>query len=82
MRGKKGKIIMEGLDLTLVAKAAAIAIGGFAPALAIGKIGAKAMESIGRNPESAGKILVPMLLVSAFAEAIAIYALIIAFSIK
>lgn len=71
-----------GLDLTMIAKAAAIAIGGFAPALAIGKIGAKAMESIGRNPESAGKILVPMLLVSAFAEAIAIYALIIAFSIK
>lgn len=70
------------MDLTLVAKAAAIAIGGLAPALAIGKIGAKAMESIGRNPESAGKILVPMLLVSAFAEAIAIYALIIAFSIS
>ncbi|MBT4850035.1 ATP synthase F0 subunit C [Candidatus Parcubacteria bacterium] len=70
------------MELTLLAKAAAIAIGGFAPALAIGKIGAKAMESIGRNPESAGKILVPMLLVSAFAEAIAIYALIIAFSIK
>jgi F0F1-type ATP synthase membrane subunit c/vacuolar-type H+-ATPase subunit K len=53
------------MELTLIAKAAAIAIGGFAPALAIGKIGAKAMESIGRNPESAGKILVPMLLVSA-----------------
>ncbi|MBP9802176.1 ATP synthase F0 subunit C [Patescibacteria group bacterium] len=70
------------MELTLIAKAAAIAIGGFAPALAIGKIGAKAMESIGRNPEAAGKILVPMLLVSAFAEAIAIYALIIAFSIK
>ena len=50
------------MDLTLLAKALAIAIGGFAPALAIGKIGAKAMESIGRNPESAGKILVPMLL--------------------
>lgn len=70
------------MELTLIAKAAAIAIGGFAPALAIGKIGAKAMESIGRNPEAAGKILVPMLLVSAFAEAIAIYALIISFSIK
>ncbi len=70
------------MDLTLIAKAAAIAIGGIAPAIAIGKIGAKAMESIGRNPEAAGKILVPMLLVSAFAEAIAIYALIIAFSIK
>lgn len=70
------------MDLTLIAKALAIAIGGVSPALAIGKIGAKAMESIGRNPEAAGKILVPMLLVSAFAEAIAIYALIIAFSIK
>jgi F-type H+-transporting ATPase subunit c len=70
------------MDLTLLAKALAIGIGGFAPALAIGKIGAKAMESIGRNPEATGKILVPMLLVSAFAEAIAIYALIIAFSIK
>ncbi|MFA5126731.1 MAG: ATP synthase F0 subunit C [Patescibacteria group bacterium] len=70
------------MDLTLLAKALAIGIGGFAPALAIGKIGAKAMESIGRNPEATGKILVPMLLVSAFAEAIAIYALIISFSIK
>ena len=66
----------------MIAKAIAIAIGSIGPGLAIGKIGAKAMESIGRNPESAGKILVPMLLVSAFAEAIAIYALIIAFSIK
>ena len=70
------------MELTLLAKALAIGIGGFAPALAIGKIGAKAMESIGRNPEATSKILVPMLLVSAFAEAIAIYALIIAFSIK
>ncbi len=70
------------MDLTLIAKALAIAVGGIAPAIAIGKIGSKAMESIGRNPESAGKILVPMLLAAAFAEAIAIYALVIAFSIK
>lgn len=70
------------MDLTMLAKALAIGIGSITPALAIGKIGAKAMESIGRNPEAAGKILVPMLLVSAFAEAIAIYALVIAFGIK
>lgn len=69
------------MELETIAKALAIAIGGIAPAIAIGKIGAKAMESIGRNPESAGKILVPMLLAAAFAEAIAIYALVIAFSI-
>lgn len=66
----------------MFAKAFAIAVGAIAPALAIGLIGSKAMEAIGRNPESASKILVPMLLASAFAEAIAIYALVIAFSIK
>lgn len=62
------------------AKALVMAVA-IAPAFAIGWIGSKAMESIGRNPEAAGKILVPMLLASAFAEAIAIYALVIAFSI-
>jgi len=66
----------------MMAKAIAIAVGAIAPAISIGWIGSKAMESIGRNPEAAGKILVPMLLAAAFAEAIAIYALIIAFSIK
>lgn len=56
-----------------------IAIGGLAPALAVGFIGAKAMEAIGRNPEATGKILPAMLLGMAFAEAIAIYSLILAF---
>ena len=68
-------------DIISIAKAITIGIGSIAPAFAIGMIGASAMASIGRNPESAGKILVPMLLASAFAEAIAIYALIIAFSL-
>ncbi len=71
--------IMEGIDT--LAKAIAIGIGAIGPAIGIGMIGSKAMESIGRNPEAAGKILVPMLLACAFAEAIAIYALVIAFSI-
>jgi F-type H+-transporting ATPase subunit c len=70
------------MDLTMFAKALAIGLGSLGPGLAIGFIGAKAMESIGRNPESAGKIFVPMLLMAAFAEAISIYALVIAFSIK
>ncbi len=61
------------------AKGAVIAIGGIFPALAIGMIGAKAMESIGRNPDAASKILPPMLIGMALAEAIAIYALILAF---
>lgn len=56
-----------------------IALGGALPAVAIGLIGAKAMEAIGRNPEAQGKILPAMLLGMAFAEAIAIYALVLAF---
>ena len=58
-----------------------IAIGGLMPALAIGMIVSKAMEAIGRNPESAGKLFVPMLLGAAFAEAIAIYALVVVFTL-
>jgi F-type H+-transporting ATPase subunit c len=69
------------MENVMLAKALAISIGSIAPAVSIGWIGSKAMESIGRNPEAAGKILVPMLLVAAFAEAVAIYALVIAFSI-
>ncbi len=57
-----------------------IAIGGLGPALAVGFIGAKAMEALGRNPEATGRILPAMLLAMAFAEAIAIYSLILAFS--
>ncbi len=57
-----------------------VAIGGIGPAIAVGLIGAKAMEAVGRNPEASGKILPAMLLGMAFAEAIAIYALILAFT--
>ncbi len=66
----------------LFAAAGAIAVGGIAPALAIGLLAAKAMEAIGRNPEAAGKIQVPMLIAMAFAEAIAIYGLVVALIIK
>jgi F-type H+-transporting ATPase subunit c len=66
----------------MLAKALAIGLGAIGPGLGIGLIGAKAVEAIGRNPEANGKILVAMLLITAFAEAIAIYALVIAFSIQ
>jgi F-type H+-transporting ATPase subunit c len=57
-----------------------VALGGIGPAIGVGLIGAKAMEAIGRNPEASGRILPAMLLGMAFAEAIAIYALILAFT--
>ncbi len=64
------------------AMAVAIAIGALGPGLGIGFIGAKALEAIGRNPEAAGKIQTPMILMAAFAEAIAIYCLVVALIIK
>lgn len=73
---------MEHESIVVLAKAFTMAIGGMMPALAIGKLVAKAMESIGRNPEASGKLFVPMLLGAAFAEAIAIYALVVVFTLK
>ncbi len=73
---------MEHESLVVFAKAATMAIGGIAPAFAIGKLVSKAMEAIGRNPESAGKLFVPMLLGAAFAEAIAIYSLVVVFTLN
>jgi len=70
------------MDTVMLAKALAIGLGSIGPGLGIGFIGAKAMEAIGRNPEASGKILITMLIAAAFAEAIAIYALVIAFSIS
>jgi F-type H+-transporting ATPase subunit c len=72
---------METEAIIPLAKAIAIAVGSLGPGLGIGFIGAKAMEAIGRNPEAAGKIFVPMLLGMAFAEAIAIYALVVSFTL-
>jgi len=59
-----------------------IAIGAIGPAIAIGMLASKAMEAIGRNPEAAAKIQTAMIWAIAFAEAIAIYALVVALIIK
>lgn len=72
---------MEVEVVKIVAKAATMALGGIFPALAIGKIVSKAMEAIGRNPEAGDKLFVPMLLGAAFSEAIAIYALVVVFTL-
>jgi len=59
-----------------------ITIGTAIPALAIGLLASKALEAIGRNPEAASKIQTAMILAIAFAEAIAIYALVVALIVK
>jgi F-type H+-transporting ATPase subunit c len=60
----------------------AIGLGAFGPGIGIGILAAKAMESLGRNPEAGGQIQQNMILAIAFAEAIAIYALVVAIIIK
>jgi len=72
---------MDAETTRIPIKGLTIAIGGISPAYAIGKIVAKAMESIGRNPEASDRLFVPMLLGAAFAEAIAIYALVVVFTL-
>lgn len=42
-------------------------------ALAVGLVGAKAAEAVGRNPEASGKILIQSILGMALAEAVAFY---------
>lgn len=73
---------MDHESIVTLAKGLTMAIGGMFPALAIGRLVAKAMEAIGRNPEASDKLFVPMLLGAAFAEAIAIYALVVVFTLK
>ena len=59
-----------------------MAFGGLGPAIGIGLIGSKAMEAIGRNPEATSKIQTNMILGLAFAEAVAIYSLVVALILK
>lgn len=70
------------MELNSLAAAIAIGIGGIGPGIGIGLIVSKAVEAISRNPEASGEIRSAMILGAAFAEAIAIYALVIALIIK
>jgi len=72
---------MDG-DILNIGGGLAIGLGAIGPGIGIGLLGSKAMEAIGRNPEAAGPIQTNMILAIAFAEAIAIYALVVAILIK
>lgn len=64
--------------MRMVAAALVMGAGTLGPALAIGALGYGALQSLGRNPEARHPILTTAVLGIAFAEAIAIYALIVA----
>lgn len=65
-----------------IGMAIAAGFGVLGPGIGIGIIGGKAMESIGRNPEASGKVVSNMIIAIAFAEALGILALVVAFIVK
>lgn len=73
---------LTGADGVTAAKAIgaalAIGLGGIGPGLGIGMAVRGAMEAIGRNPEAAGEVRTTMIVGAALAEAVAIYAFVIA----
>jgi len=69
---------MEPQALKMLAIGLAVGLGMLGPALAIGLIGFSALQGLARNPEARGPIMTNMILVTAFAEAIGIYVLIVA----
>ncbi len=70
------------LDLKDIAVALVMGFGAIGPAIGIGIIGGKSAEAVGRNPEAVARIQTVMILSIAFAEAVAIYALVVALIIK
>lgn len=56
-----------------------LGLAGAGAAIGVGMVGAKAAEAVGRNPGAFGNILTIGIIGMALAEAIAIYALILAF---
>ena len=69
-------------NITTIAAGLAIGLGAIGPGIGIGLLVARAMEAIGRNPEAEPAIRLNMVLGLAFAEAIAIYALVVALILK
>ncbi len=66
--------------MTMIALAAALAIGigAIGPGIGIGLMAGPALSAMGRNPEAAPMIRTNMILAIVFAEAVSIYALVIA----
>lgn len=73
---------LDAEGIKAIAMAIAAGIGVLGPGIGIGMLVSKALEAIGRNPEAAGQIQATMFIGIAFVEALAIFALVVAFIIK
>ena len=69
---------MDPETMKMLAAGRAGGLGMIGPGIGLGLIGFGAMQAIGRNPEARGPILTNLILIGALAEAVALYALIVA----
>jgi F-type H+-transporting ATPase subunit c len=69
---------MDAEAAKLIAAGLAIGAGAIGPGIGVGLLTLGALQAIGRNPEVEGSIRINMFIGIAFAEAIAIYALVVA----
>lgn len=73
---------MDAETIKLIMMGATIALGAFGPAIAMGIIASKGLDSIGRNPETENAVRTTMILGLAFVESLAIFALVVALIIR
>jgi F-type H+-transporting ATPase subunit c len=69
---------MDPEAMKMLAVGLVLGLGALGPGIGIGIIGYGAMQGLARNPEARGPIFTNMIFAVAMAEAIAIYALIVA----
>ena len=69
---------MDPEAVKFLAAGLAMGLGALGPGIGIGILGYGAMQGLARNPEARGPIQTNMILAIALAEAIGIYALIVA----
>ena len=68
---------MEAETIKLLAAGLCMGLGAIGPGIGVGLVALGALQAIGRNPEARGPIMTNMILGIAFAEAVAIYALVV-----
>jgi len=69
---------MDAETMKVLAAGLCMGLGAIGPGIGIGILAMGAMQALGRNPEARGPIMTNMILGIAFAEAVAIYALVVA----
>ena len=67
------------MELGTIGAAIGAGLAAIGAGLGIGKIGASAMEAIGRQPEAADKIRTNMIIIAALVEGVALFAVVVSF---